>query len=71
SSHSAPSSWVDKSIQTLAHAWEPKAQVEIAVIPSIYKLVLAAGQLDKLKGSSPAEWNKSLDAQVEAARPKP
>ena len=67
----APSSWVDKATQSLNRAWEPKAQLEIAVVPSIYKLVLAAGQLDKLPGSSPAEWNKSLDAQVEAARSKP
>lgn len=71
SGHSAPSSWVDKSTQALARAWEPKAQLEIAVVPSIYKLVLAAGQLDKLKGSSPEDWNKFLDTQVEAARPKP
>jgi hexosaminidase len=66
----APSSWVEKANQTLDRAQEPKAQVEIAVIPAIRKLVLAAGQQDKLKGSSPEEWNKSLDAQVEAAKPK-
>ncbi len=71
SGKTAPSDWVDKSIQVLAHAWEPKAQVEIAVVPAIYKLVLAAGQLDKLKSTTPEEWSKSLDTQVEAARPKP
>jgi len=71
SGRSAPPSWVSQATQTLARAWEPKAQVEIAVVPAIYKLVLAAGQLDQVKKGLAGLWAKSLDVQVEAARPKP
>lgn len=71
SGHNAPPAWVEKSTQTLVRAWLPKAQVEIAVVPSIYKLVLAAGQLDQVKRGLAELWTKALEVQVEAARPKP
>lgn len=71
SGRTAPASWVTQATQTLARAWEPKAQVEIAVVPPIYKLVLAAGQLDQARKGLTGPWIKSLDVQVEAARPKP
>ena len=69
-SQQAPASWQEKVKQILDRAQEYHAEVQIAVIPAIRKLVLAAGQLDKLKGMSVTDWNKSLDDQVESSKPK-
>ena len=63
-------SWQDEGRRILDRAQEPRAEVEIAVIPGIRKLVLAAGQLEKLKAMSAADWNRELDSQVEAAKRK-
>jgi hexosaminidase len=71
SGKNAPPSWWDKTLPVLTRALQPKAQVEIAVLPSIYKLALAANQWDKLKSMSVEEWNKSLDTQFEAAKNPP
>jgi len=68
---SAPAAWQAKAEETLKHAAEPRAEVEIALLPSVKKLVLAAGQLDKLKTLSPEEWNQSLDKQLEAGKRSP
>jgi hexosaminidase len=62
--------WQEDARGLLEGAQKPKAEVEIALIPAIRKLVLAAGQQDKLKALSPEDWNSQLDDQVEAARPK-
>ncbi len=78
SGRDAPPDWVEKASQTLSRAWEPKAQVRIAVVPAIYKLALAAGEQDQRKapgdkGTCPGHpggvegWVKALDAQVQAA----
>ena len=66
----APASWQEKAGQVLDRAQEYHAEVQIAVIPAIRKLALVAGQLDKLKGTSVTNCNKSLDDQVEASKPK-
>jgi hexosaminidase len=60
----APASWGQKAQAALDRAAEPKAQMELAVLPALRKLVLAAGQVEKLKDLSPADWNKSLDDQL-------
>ena len=62
--------WADKAQQILDRAQEPHAEVQIAVIPAIRKLVLAACQQDKLKTMTVTDWNKSLDDQVAAKNPK-
>ncbi len=62
--------WRDKALQVLDRAQEPHAEVQTALIPAVRKLVLAASQQDKLKTMTGAEWNKFLDEQVEAAKPK-
>jgi hexosaminidase len=62
--------WQEDARELLERAQKPRAEVEIAIIPAIRKLVLAAGQQEKLKTLSPEEWNSQLDAQVEAAKPK-
>jgi hexosaminidase len=62
--------WQEGARELLEGAQKPRAEVEIALIPAIRKLVLAAGQQEKLKNLSPREWNSQLDAQVEAAKPK-
>jgi len=41
--------------------------VELAVVPGLAKLVLAASQLDQLRSMTPAEWNQKLDEQLRAA----
>jgi hexosaminidase len=64
----APAAWQEKASQALTRAQQPQAEVEIAVISPIRKLTLAAGQLDKLKGSTGEKWNKSLDDQVKTAK---
>jgi len=63
-------SWQDEGRRILDRAQEPRADVEIAVIPGIRKLVLAASQLEKLKGLPAADWNRELDSQVEASKRK-
>jgi hexosaminidase len=65
------SSWQDEAKQTLDSAQKPQAEVFIALVPAVRKLALASGQMDKLNGMSAVEWNAQLDAQVEAATPKP
>lgn len=66
----ADAAWQAGALEVLRTAQAPKAEVEIAIIPAVRKLVLAAGQLDKLKTMSPAEWNTMLDTQVRAAAPR-
>jgi hypothetical protein len=68
SGKSAPASWQEKAAKALERAQQIQAEVEIAVISPIRKLTLAAGQLDKLKGMKPEEWNQSLEDQVKAAK---
>jgi hypothetical protein len=63
----APESWSEKASKLLERAQTPQAEIEIAVIPPVRKLVLAAGQLDKLKTMKADEWNQALDDQVKAA----
>ena len=46
----------------IEQAAKPKAALEFAVIPSIKKLVVAAAELPQLKASTPAEWQKHVNA---------
>jgi hexosaminidase len=56
-----PSTWQEEAGRTLDRASKPKAEVELAVLASIRKLVLAAENIDTLKTLAPERWNPWLD----------
>jgi len=66
-----PVSWVENGQHVLDAAQLPRLEVEIAIIPAIRKLLLAATELDKSRSITALEWNSLLDAKVESAKPKP
>ncbi|MEW5974197.1 MAG: family 20 glycosylhydrolase [Acidobacteriota bacterium] len=63
--------WAGRTTRELDQAQKPKAESELAVVPAVRKLVLAARQFDLLKSLSVSEWIARLEAQVEAAKAKP
>ncbi len=67
----APASWLDKATKTLEKTQEVHVDLQLAIVPPIRKLALAAAQQDKLKDMKVEDWNKSLDDQVTKAIPKP
>jgi hexosaminidase len=66
----APASWAAHAREEVQAAARPRAELEIAVLPAVAKLALAASELDQLRSTPPAEWNKKLDEQVQAMRPR-
>jgi hypothetical protein len=66
----APADWVARARSVVTAAAPARAELEIAVVPGVAKLVLAAAQLDQLKTMTPADWNRKLDEQVKAAAPR-
>jgi hexosaminidase len=62
-----PPAWRDTSMQLLALAAKPRAELELAMVPAVRKLVLAAAQLDEARTMPLPEWNRRLDEQVKAA----
>jgi hexosaminidase len=60
----APASWAEHARETIDIARKPRAEVELAVVPAVAKLALAASQLDQLKSVPPEEWNRRLDEQL-------
>jgi hexosaminidase len=70
SGRQAPETWAGPARHALDRAQRPRAELELAPLPAVRKLVLAAAQLDALKGTSVEEWNRRLDEQVkEAGKP--
>lgn len=67
----ASESWLEEARRTLDRARKARAEVELAVVPAVRKLALAAGQLDALKTLPLAEWNRSLEDQVRGATSSP
>jgi hypothetical protein len=65
----APADWATRARETVMAAAPARAELEIAVVPGVAKLVLAAAQLDRLKTMTPAEWSKRLDEQLRPAAP--
>jgi hexosaminidase len=63
----APADWTARARSVVAAAAPARAELEIAVVPGVAKLVLAAASLDQLKTMSPAEWSKALDDQLKPA----
>jgi hexosaminidase len=64
----APAAWATRARDTVMAAAPARAEVELAVVPGVTKLVLAASQLDQLKTMTPAEWSRTLDEQVKNLR---
>jgi hexosaminidase len=67
----APESWRAEAERLAERAHKPRAEVELAVVPAVRKLALAASQLDALKTVSLEEWNRILDAQVQKPAERP
>ncbi len=63
----APAAWTERARAVVEASSPARAEVELAVVPGLAKLVLAASQLDQLKSMTPAEWNRKLDEQLRAA----
>jgi len=69
SGRSAPAAWVQDAEKDLAVARKPSAtELELAVVPAVRKLVLAAAQLDQLAAQGAAAWNAKLEEQLRPPR---
>jgi hexosaminidase len=69
SGRSAPAAWADEARRDLDVAGKPSAsELELAVVPAIRKLVLAAAQLDTLSSLGPAAWNAQIEEQLKPTR---
>jgi hexosaminidase len=66
----APESWREEAQRVADRGQKARAEVQLAVVPAVRKLALAAGQLDALKTLSLEEWNQRLDAQLKPAEPR-
>ncbi len=56
--------WCEQGRQLLDGAQAPRAEVELAIIPSLRKLALAAEHVAELSNLSGAEWNAKLESAV-------
>jgi hexosaminidase len=56
--------WPATSRALLDGAARPRAEVEIAVVPALRKLALAASSPDRLRGVPRADWNAWLDKEL-------
>jgi hexosaminidase len=71
SGHSAPAAWREEATSDLAVAQRPSAsELELAVVPAVRKLVLAAAQLDQLAPMGAPAWNALIETQLNAP-PRP
>ena len=69
SGRSAPAAWVQDAEKDLAIARKPSAtELELAVLPAVRKLVLAAAQLDELAAQGAAAWNAKIEEQLTLPR---
>jgi len=69
SGHSAPAAWSEEARNDLAVAQKPRAsELELAVIPAVRKLVLAAAQLDQLAPVGASAWNALIETQLNPPR---
>ena len=67
--HSAPAAWAEEAKTDLAVADKPSAsELELAIVPAVRKLVLAAAQLDLLPAQGPAAWNAKIEEQLAPPR---
>jgi hexosaminidase len=67
--HSAPAAWREEAGNDLAVAQKPSAsELELAVIPAVRKLVLAAAQMDQLAPMGAPAWNALIETQLNPRR---
>lgn len=66
-----PPAWRVASLRLVDQAARPRAEVELAVVPGVRKLVLAAARLDEAETMTLEEWNRWLDEQLAAPRTAP
>jgi hexosaminidase len=59
-----PAQWREEKLALLDQAAKPKAALEFAVIAPLRELVIAAGELPQLRGSSPAEWRRRVSERA-------
>jgi hexosaminidase len=64
SGSAATPEWRAAQLAKLDEAAKPRAALELMVIPSVRKLVIAAAELRTLDSTTPAEWNKRINAIV-------
>lgn len=60
--------WVEQAERALADARLARAEVELAVLPGVRKLALAARRQDRLASTSAADWLKALEAELTPPR---
>ena len=68
-----PADWRDASLARIDGAAKPRAAVELAVVPTLRKLVVAAAELPALKTMTPGAWKAQVDklaAPPAAAKPR-
>jgi hexosaminidase len=63
--------WQEEARRLAERARPPKAELELAVLPAVRKLMLAAERVDALGTTSLEEWNRDLDARLAPAAPAP
>ena len=56
--------WQGGARKLADRARSPRAELELAVLPAVWKLILAAGHVDALQTTTLEEWNRGLDAQL-------
>jgi hexosaminidase len=67
SGRQASAAWAAEANHVLDRAQKPRAELDLAVLPGVRKLALAAAQLDALQAAGVEAWNQRLDEQVKAA----
>lgn len=61
--------WREASLQAVDRAGKPRAEVALAIVPGLRKLVVAAADLEAARTLPLPEWNRRLDEQVKALTP--
>ena len=56
-----PPAWPDAARALLDGAYKPRAELQVAIVPAVRRLVLAASSQDKLRAVPRGEWNAWLD----------
>lgn len=64
SGDAATTEWRDAQLAKLNEAAKPKAALELVVITSVRKLVIAAAELPQLRSITPAEWKKRVTTRA-------
>ena len=64
-----PAAWQQETDRLLTHASKPSAELELAVLPSIRKLVLAAARIETLSTAPADRWNALLDDELKRYAP--